>query len=203
MKGVAVSEGKRAAQVVGVVLFVVVIAALIAILIAQSKGGGKAEVPGAGAAGGGGRAVGRAAGGGGTAGATAPRVSPATGGATTAVVVPRGHGRYGGGGGRGRVYRSPPRVHTGVHLGLHMMVPMGSHEHTHDGQVADDDSAFAGDELRVSMTLVSAHDGRVLWHIRDSVDVEADKPQDLERFVRKYMGLIPPSLAPGQPAAGR
>jgi hypothetical protein len=44
------------------------------------------------------------------------------------------------------------------------------------------------------MTLVSAHDGRVLWHIRDSVDVAPDKPPEVDAFVRKFMGLIPPSL---------
>ena len=66
--------------------------------------------------------------------------------------------------------------------------------------MVDEDELFAGDEIRVSMTLVSAHDGRVLWHIRDSVDVAPDKPPEVEAFVRKYMGLIPPSLATGAPA---
>jgi hypothetical protein len=68
--------------------------------------------------------------------------------------------------------------------------------------VADEDEAFAGDEIHVSLTLVSAYDGRVLWHIRDSVDVEADHPQELESFVHRYVGLLPPSLAAGAaPAA--
>jgi hypothetical protein len=114
---------------------------------------------------------------------------------TTAMVAPVGRGSYAGARGGGRVYRSAPRVHTGLHLGASMMIPLDSPEHTHDGAVTDDDDMFAGDEIRVSMTLVSAHDGRVLWHIRDSVDVEPDQPHEVEAFVRRYMNLIPPSLA--------
>ncbi len=62
MKGVAVSSGKRTAQVVGVVFFVVVIAVIIALLMAQNKGGGKSQsgVPaGTGTGGGQGGADGR------------------------------------------------------------------------------------------------------------------------------------------------
>jgi hypothetical protein len=81
------------------------------------------------------------------------------------------------------------------------MVPLGGDQHTHDGAVADDDRAFAGDEIYVSLTLVSARDGRVLWHIRDSVDVEANDPGQLAAFVQKYVALMPRSLGPGVPAA--
>jgi hypothetical protein len=50
-------------------------------------------------------------------------------------------------------------------------------EYAHDGSIDYDDPMFAGDELCVSMTLVSTYDGRVLWHARDHVDREADHPE--------------------------
>ena len=206
MKGIAVSPGKRSAQVVGAVLFVVVIAVIVAMLIAQSKGGGKSGDLPAGGGGVAGRPVPNAAGAttarvGGGAGAAA--VASGAGAPTTAHVVPPvGRGSWSGARGGGRVYHGPPRVHTGVHVGVGWMIPLDSPEHTHEGQVADDDDPFAGDEIHVSMTLVSAHDGRVLWHIRDSVDVEPDKPHEVDAFVRRYVGLMPPSLsAGGAPAA--
>jgi hypothetical protein len=198
MKGVAVSSGKRTAQIVGVVFFVVVVAAIIALLVAQNKGGGnsKSGMP-AGTAGGGGTAVPMGAGAG-----AANAVTSGPGAPTTArVVAPVGRGSYGSGGGGGHVYRAAPAVST--HIGVGVMVPIGSDQHTHPGdgsQVVDEDALFAGDEIRVSMTLVSAQDGRVLWHIRDSVDVAPDKPPEVESFVRKFMNLIPPSLATGAPA---
>jgi len=198
MKGVAVSSGKRTAQVVGVVFFVVVIAVIVALLMAQNKGGGKSQsgVP-AGTGTGGGKAVPMAAA---PAGAgVANAVTSGPGAPTTAHVVPPvGRGSYSGGGG-GHVYRSSPRVST--HVGIGVMVPIGSDRHTHEDPVVDEDELFAGDEIRVSMTLVSAQDGRVLWHIRDSVDVAPDKPPEVAAFVRKYMELIPPSLGAGQPPA--
>jgi hypothetical protein len=193
MKGIAVSPGKRTAQVVGTVLFVVVIAAIVALLIAQSRDrSGPGNLPGS-ALGSGGRAVPRAG------GATTARVGAAAaagpGAPTTAVIAPVGRGRYAPSGRGGRVYHGGPQFHGGVHLGIGWMVPLDSPEHTHDGQVADEDDPFAGDELHVSMTLVSAHDGRVLWHIRDSVDVEPDKPHEVEAFVRRYVDRMPPSLS--------
>jgi hypothetical protein len=199
MKGVVVSEGKRTAQVVGVVFFVVVIAAIIALMIAQSKGGGHGDnIRNPGGGGGGTPSVPRAGGG---ATAAVPPVSTGAGAPTQAVVAaPRGRGSYGSyGGGGGRVYRSQPRVSSGVHVGVGVgvVVPIDNDVYTNDGRVADEDEAFAGDEIHVSLTLVSAYDGRVLWHIRDSVDVEADKPQELESFVRRYVGMVPPSLAAG------
>jgi hypothetical protein len=204
MKGIAVSPGKRTAQVVGTLLFVVVIAVIVAMLIAQNKGGGRSgDLPGGGS-GVAGRGVPNA--GGATtarigAGAGAAAVASGPGAPTSAAVVaPVGRGSWSGARGGGRVYRSSPRVHTGVHVGVGWMIPLDSPEHTHDGQVADDDDAFAGDEIHVSMTLVSAHDGRVLWHIRDSVDVEPDKPHEVESFVRRYVDLMPPSLSAGSGA---
>src|SRR6185295_14758585 len=63
VKGVAVSQGKRTAQVLGVVFFVVVIAAIILLLVADSKGGGSRNRGGVGtpASGGGGATAVRAA----------------------------------------------------------------------------------------------------------------------------------------------
>jgi hypothetical protein len=191
MKGVAVSGGKRTAQILGVVFFVVVVAAIIALLLAQNKGGGKSSGVPAGPGSGGGTAVPMAGAG------AANAVSSGPGAPTTARVVPPvGRGNYYGPAQGGHVYRSAPHVSTSIGVGV--MVPIGSDEHIHPGdggQVVDDDELFAGNEIRVSMTLVSAYDGRVLWHIRDSVDVAPDKPPEVEAFVRKFMGLIPPSLA--------
>ena len=53
---------------------------------------------------------------------------------------------------------------------------------THDGSIAYDDPVFAGDELYVSMTLVSTYDGRVLWHARDALDLEANNPAHVDRM---------------------
>ena len=195
MKGVAVSSGKRTAQVVGTVLFVVVIAVIIAALIAQSRGGNKSggDLPPGTTRGVAGRPVPRAGGAAVGAGAAVAAGSGAPTRATVAPAAPVGRGSWTGAAhGGGRVYRSSPQVH----VGLGVMVPLDSPEHTHEGQVADDDGVYGGDEIHVSMTLVSAHDGRVLWHIRDSVDVEPDDPQQVDAFVRRYVGLIPPSLAP-------
>ena len=196
MKGVAVSQGKRTAQVVGTVLFVVVVVAIIAMLMSQGRDGGRSELPTTGSSGG--RGVPRSA----MAPGATSSVASGSGRPTAAVVgaAPVGRGNYAGRGG-GRVYRSAPRVSTGVHVGVGVMVPIDGNEHTHEGQVADEDDVYAGDEIRVSMTLVSAHDGRVLWHIRDSVDVEPDNPHDVQQFVQRYMSLIPQSLAPTAPAA--
>jgi hypothetical protein len=193
MKGVAVSQGKRTAQVVGTLLFVVVIAAIVAVLLSQNKnGGGPSNGPGGGT-GVAGRPIPRAGGSGAPVGGA---MASGPGAPTRAVVAPVGRGNYAPARGGGRVYNGSPRFHSGVHVGVGWMIPLDSPEHTHDGQVADEDDAFAGDEIHVSMTLVSAHDGRVLWHIRDSVDVEPDNPPEVEGFIRRYMTLIPPSLAP-------
>ncbi len=206
MKGVAVSSGKRTAQVVGAVLFVAVIAVIIAMLIAQNKGGGRSGDLPAGGSGVAGRSVPRAGGatgarmGGGSASAFASGPGAPTR-ATVAPVAPTGRGSWTGARGGGRVYRGSPRYHSGVDVGVGLMIPLDSEEHTHDGQVADDDDPFAGDEIHVSMTLVSAYDGRVLWHIRDSVDVEPDRPQEVDAFVRRYVDLLPPALTKAAPAA--
>jgi hypothetical protein len=66
---------------------------------------------------------------------------------------------------------------------------------THEGAVVDEDPVFDGDQAYVTMSLVSTYDGRVLWHLRQSLDVELDDPRDVERFTRQIVDGIPPSLA--------
>ena len=62
-----------------------------------------------------------------------------------------------------------------------------------------DDPVFAGDELYVSMTLVSTVDGRVLWHARDAFDLEANNPAHVDRMVQAFMDTLPPALPPPPP----
>jgi hypothetical protein len=75
-------------------------------------------------------------------------------------------------------------------------VPLGGPVHTHDGNVEHDDELFAGDELYVSMTLVSTYDGRVLWHAREHLDLDAEDNADVDRMVQSFPRRC-------QPAAGR
>ena len=75
--------------------------------------------------------------------------------------------------------------------------------YTHDGNVDYDDPMFAGDELYVSMTLVSTYDGRVLWHTRDNVDLEADRPDHIEQLVHAFIDTLPPALPRAPAAAAR
>jgi hypothetical protein len=218
MKGRVVSPGKMAGQIIGSAAILAFFVLMILLLTQNRGGGGGAGAP----RGGGGAPV---AGGGG--GPTAAAVAPAAGAPTTAAVAaPRGRGSYRGGGG-GRVYRSPPRTYTSVGVGVGVVVPIGGGggggrhaygypppgprydtveldgpRHTHDGYVADDDEAFAGDDLHIAMTLISAHDGRVLWHVRENVDVEADQPVELEALFKRYAAHLPPSLAPPPAGAG-
>lgn len=194
LKGVVVSPGKITAQVLGAAAIVAVVVLTI-ILLSQSKGGGsspsRARAPSGGAA-----PVASAPSGGGS------PLPPAAGAPTTAAVVPRGRGSYGGGGTR---YRHPPRTYSSVHVGVGVMVPLDGPTHTHEGRVAEDedeDEVFAGDDLYVSMTLLSAHDGRVLWHVRENVDVEADQPAEMQALFRKYGEMIPPALGSSPKAGG-
>jgi hypothetical protein len=195
LKGVAVSPGKRAAEVAGVVFFVVIVAAIVLLIIAESKSGGSSSSRGAGsvASGGGGRSV-RSSG---WRGPAAPTGGVAT--ATTARALtpaPRGYGSvpYG----RGPVYSGP-----NVGIGIGVVVPLNGPAHTHEGAVAEDDEFFAGDQAYVSATLVSTYDGRVLWHARQSIDVALDKPADVQRMIERLVDTIPPSLSqgPAPPAA--
>jgi hypothetical protein len=201
VKGVAVSPGKRTAQVLGVVFFVVVLAAIVLLVIADSKGGGghRTGVPGGG--GGGANAVRAAPAPASTLGSG---ITPRAGTPTQAHFggPPRGYGHLPPGGG-GPVYGGS---HVSFGLGVGVVVPLDGPQATHEGAVADDDSAFAGDQGYITMSLVSTYDGRVLWHLRQSVDVELDNPRDVERFVTRVVDSIPPSLgrgpAPAAPASG-
>jgi hypothetical protein len=86
---------------------------------------------------------------------------------------------YGGGG-----------PHVGIGVGV--IIPLDGPVYTHDGDVQHEDEIFAGDELYVSMTLVSSSDGRVLWHARQELDLDADDPQDVDRMVQSFVGSLPP-----------
>lgn len=188
LKGVSVSEGKRTAQVLGVVFFVVVLAAIV-LLMTKDRGGGPARSGGGPSQAFSGRPVPRAG--------AAPRGSAAVtpGAPTQAHLVPRGRGappRRGG----GRTYGGP---RVGVGVGLYATVPVAGPAHTHEGTVADDDSTFAGDQLYFSMTLISAADGRVLWHLRDDADVEIEDPAQVQRFVDRVLSTLPPALPAAPP----
>jgi hypothetical protein len=189
LKGAAVSPGKRTAQVLGVVFFVVVIAAIILLLLANNKGGNSRGGTPAGGGGSGASAV-RAA----PAGSAMSAV-PAAGTPARAHFAPRGYGRLPPGGG-GPVYGGS---HVNFGVGLGVMVPLDGPVATHEGAVADDDSAFAGNQAYLTMSLVSTYDGRVLWHLRQSIDVDLDDPKDVDRVVARILDAIPPSLArPGE-----
>jgi hypothetical protein len=117
-----------------------------------------------------------------------PRGAPIGGGTWRGGAPPRPVGApvYHGGG---------PRLGIGVGV----VVPLDGPVYTHDGNVDYDDPLFAGDQLYVSMTLVSTYDGRVLWHVRDSVDLEADRPDHIEELMQAFLDTLPPALP--RPAA--
>lgn len=187
LKGVASSPGKRAAQVAGVLLFVLVIALIVLAVLADSKGGGRGGGSPAVATRGGGAAV---AGGPAFRGATPGTVrAPGTGVVTGAAVHPpvgRGYAPSSGYGPR-RVYGGGPHIHMGI--GVH--VPLAGPEYTHGGTVTHEDETFGGDHVYVTMTLVNAADGRVLWHVREDLDVEPDNAKEVERMVHRLVNSIP------------
>jgi hypothetical protein len=202
LKGVAVSPGKKTAEVLGVVFFVVIIAAIVLLIVAEGKSGNTGHAGSPVAHGGSPHPV-RSSGWHGPGAGAAPASGwhgPAAGaapGATTAIApapVSRGYGHYPRGG--GPVYAGPQ-----VGIGIGVVVPIDSPQYTHEGAVADQDDSFAGDQAYVSMTLVSTYDGRVLWHTRQSIDVALDKPQDVQRMVDRLIETIPPSLSQPAPAA--
>jgi hypothetical protein len=88
------------------------------------------------------------------------------------------------------VYGGRPAFGLGV--GIDVVVPLDGPAYTHDGDVQHEDEMFAGDELWVSMTLVSTYDGRVLWHERQELDLDADDPQDVDRMVGAFLNSLPP-----------
>jgi hypothetical protein len=91
---------------------------------------------------------------------------------------------------RGYVYDGRP--HAGVSFGVGVVVPLDGPVYTHDGDVQHEDEMFAGDNLYVSMTLVSTYDGRVLWHERQELSLDADDPKDVDRMVQTFLTSLPP-----------
>jgi hypothetical protein len=212
IKGVTTTAGKRALSVVAAVFIVVIIAAIIVALTAGGKGGGHGPATGSGRAPGmRGQPVMRgtppAAGGfrgtpPGSAGGWRG-TPPGTGTSAARVgapgVAPRGRGFAPGGPASGRVYGGGPQVSVGVGV----FVPLDGPAYTHDGTVEHEDALFAGDQLYVSMTLLSAQDGRVLWHTRQSLDLDAEDPRDVNQMVRALVGTIPLRGGIAEPAARR
>jgi hypothetical protein len=88
------------------------------------------------------------------------------------------------------VYGGGPNV--GVGFGVGVVVPLDGPVYTHDGDVQHEDEMFAGDELYVSMTLVSSSDGRVLWHSRQELDLDASDPRDVDRMAQDLLSSLPP-----------
>jgi hypothetical protein len=122
-------------------------------------------------------------------------------GAPASAAPASGGWRAGGGPSGGwRGGAPPPRppgayVYDGgphIGLGIGVVVPLDGPVYTHDGDVQHEDEMFAGDELYVSMTLVSSSDGRVLWHARQELDLDADDPQDVARMVESFVASLPP-----------
>jgi hypothetical protein len=209
VKGAVTTPGKRTASILAGVFIVVIVVAIVLAAVASSKGGGgNGGGPGLAHGSGGGiprtGSVARApapSGGGwhgspGGVAAVAPRPVP--------VATPRGAPIPAGGGGTWRgggtapgVARGAP-VYTGggprLGIGIGVVVPLDGPVYTHDGSVDYDDPWFAGDQLYVSMTLVSTYDGRVLWHARDSVDLEADHPEHIDQLVHAFLDTLPPAL---------
>jgi hypothetical protein len=194
VKGVVTTPGKQAATILGVVFIVVIVAAIILVLAANAKHGGGGQAP---RTSGGPRApaVGRAP-------PAAPIRAPA--GAATPAISSRTPGRppaSGWHGGARPVVRRGGPVYVGGAVGLNIVVPIDEPVYTHDGSVAYEDPMFAGDEVYVSMTLISTYDGHVLWHARQALDLEANKPADVDRMVNDFLDTLPPALPPGTPTS--
>ena len=211
VKGVATTKGKRTESILAGVFIAVIVIAIVLLLVANSKGGGSGNAPGFG--GGHGQPVARAAPpsgafrgvspGGGQAAAMPSgsfRGAPPSGGWRGGGAPVTGGWRGGGAPGpvRGPVYGGGPHVGFGVGI----IVPLDGPVYTHDGDVQHEDELFAGDQLYVSMTLVSSTDGRVLWHARQDLDLDADDPRDVDRMVQSFLQTLPPRAGlPRAPAA--
>jgi hypothetical protein len=185
VKGVTVTAGKRASEVVAAVFIVVIIAAIILALAASGKNG-HGSSPTVAHGGSHGQPVLR----GSPPAARVPPPSPLRGSPPVgaARVPPPGRGfAPPRGPGVGRVYGGGPSVGVGVAV----VVPLDGPAYTHDGTVEHEDEMFAGDQVYVSMTMISAHDGRVLWHQRQSLDLDAQDPRDVDAMVRTFVDAIP------------
>jgi hypothetical protein len=186
LKGVTTSNGKRTAEIIGAVFIVVVVALVVLALMAEGKGGGHSGSPAS--------AVGPHSGS--TVIAPAVRgVAPVGGGASMAgagggarglVPVGRGSGFPMGGGPR-RIYGGGPDIG----IGIGVVIPLDGPVYTHSGSVEHEDEWFAGDQLYLSWTLVNAADGRVLWHLREDLDLDAEDPRDVRALVNRVVGSLP------------
>ena len=128
-------------------------------------------------------------------GAAPPAGGWRTGGAASGM--PSSGAPTGGWRGGGAAPPPPPGAYTygggpRVGFGVGVVIPLDGPMYTHDGDVQHEDEIFAGDELYVSMTLVSTSDGRVLWHARQELDLDADDPADVDRMVQSFVGSLPP-----------
>ncbi len=195
VKGVTVTAGKRTAEVLAAVFIVVIIAAIILALAASGKNGGQGSSPSLARGGPHGQPVLR----GSPPAARVPPPSPLRGSPPGgAVVAPPGRGFAPPRGPVvGRTYGGGPHVGVGVAV----IVPLDGPTYTHDGTVDHDDEMFAGDQVYVSMTMISAQDGRVLWHQRQSLDLDAQDPGDVDAMVRAFVDSIP--LRGGLPEPAR
>ncbi len=187
VKGVTVTGGKRAAEVVAAVFIVVIIAAIVLALAASGKNGNGSSSNLA-RGGSHGQPVLR----GSPPAARIPPPSPLRGSppGSAVRVPPPGRGfPPPRGPAVGRVYGGGP--HVGVGIGVAVVVPLDGPAYTHEGTVEHEDETFAGDQVYVSMTMISAHDGRVLWHQRQSLDLDAQDPRDVDAMVRGFVDAIP------------
>ncbi|MEO5767441.1 MAG: hypothetical protein ABIS92_03740 [Polyangia bacterium] len=188
LKGVTTSDGKRAAQIMGAVLIVAVIVLIVLATLAEGKSGGRGGTPAL--AGGGGRPVaGPVTRGGAPLGARGPTPGMSSSGLRGAPPV--GRGLTPGGGGGGRVYRGGGGGGPHFGIGVGVMIPLDGPGYTHEGQVTHEDQVFGGDQLYLSMTLVNAADGRVLWHLREDLDLDAEDPNDVRELVNRAVTSIP------------
>ncbi len=205
VKGVETTNGKRAASVLAGVFIVVIVAAIVLAIVASSKGGGGSS-SGSGLAGGPKPGTSTGAWRGAPTGSapatstwrgTPPASGVPSGGSAwrggNALARPAGAPVYGGG------YGGGPNVGVGIFIPLGPVggpVPLDGPAETHDGAVTHEDELFAGDELYVAMTLVATYDGRVLWHARQDLDLDADDPRDVDRMVQSFLGKLPARGAP-------
>jgi hypothetical protein len=209
VKGVVTTPGRQTATILTGVFIVVIVAAIILVMASQKGGGGR----GLGHGSGGSRVSGGHVGNAGwraappAAGSSFRPSSWHGGGAPAALAAPRAAGPAAPPVGGWRGGRPPLRAGRGgpLYVGgggnLNLIVPIDEPIYTHDGSIDYDDPIFAGDELYVSMTLVSTYDGRVLWHARDALDLEANNPAHVDRMVQDFMNTLPPAL-PASPAGG-
>ena len=187
------TPGKQAASVIAALLIVFIIVAVV-LIATSNKGGSGNNSPGFG---GRPQPIARAPGGGGWGGSPTSLPRP-----VTAAPLPRPLPAAGAGGWRGRSSGAGAVRCAGLRWGR----PPGGLGYRRDraAQRADlhprGERRVRGSAVRAAtrstspMTMVSTYDGRVLWHVRDHIDLEADRPQDVERLVHTFLDTLPPAL---------